>query len=365
MRRGRTMLHIQSGVRMRTVLRGGWGFLRYGLALAGLAAGVATAGMVSTQPEPAADAVTVRAERGGREIVRLDPATGRTRTIYRARGRIDWHTVQVGPGGRIAFVEGGEAFDAPSRLVVLDAEGATVHRSRAADVREIAWCCGQNQVAVITGPRVEGIGFRPEGVSIADVVTGELRRVDGIPGARRLRWVPAHGALYAGVAAPDGEPRVYRYDPAAGHASATPHHAVDFSSDGRYYVEASPEVAGFRVFCTRDGAEVTSRLRLPPEVGPYDRPVWSADADHVLVFSRVTYPRTQPDGAGPGAVAVTPEMEAAARGRIWAVDAESGAVVRSMDGWVDSAWRTGAAALPVTRGRRVELLRPVGQRERR
>lgn len=344
------------------------GFLRYGLAIVGLAAGMAAAGRVQTQAEPpTGDAgVTVRSERSGREIVRLDPATGRGRTIYRAQGLIAWHTVQVGPGGRIAFVEGGEAFDAPSRLVVLDAAGAVVHRSRVADVREIAWCCGANEVAVITGRRVEGgIGFRPGGVSIIDVATGEQRPVDGVADAYRLRWVPAHGALYLHVLAPDGQPQVYRYDPAAGRATATPHHAIDFSPDGRYYVQASPEVEGFRVFCTRDGVEVTSRLRLPPEVGPYDRPEWSPDADHALVFSRVTYPLPRSDGAAPAVVAVTPEMEAAAQGRIWAVDVESGAVVRSMDGRLDPAWRTGAAALPVTRNGRVELLRPLGQRERR
>lgn len=343
-----------------TDTRRGMTYLRYGLVAVGVAAGVATAGLVSTQSEPP---VTVRTQERGREIVRLDPGTGRGRSVYRSPGAIAWHTVQVGPRGRVAFVEGENSFEGATSLVVLDAAGTPVHRTDAGNVREVAWCCGEDRVAMITGTRQEGgIGYRPEGVSIVDLSTGRQERVEGIPNPYLLRYVPAHRALYVQVLAQDDQPQVYRYDPATGRAAPTTHKAADFSPDGEYYLDWSPEIEGFRVYRTRDDVEVTAQLRLPRELGPNDRPEWSPDAHHALVFNQVTYPT---DGQTAAVIAITPAMEAAARGQIWVVDVESGSVVQSLAGKLDPEWRSNAAALPVTRNGRVELLRPVGQRNAR
>ena len=342
----------------RTETRGRLDSLRYGLALAGAVAGVTTASLLSTQSQPP---VTVRAQQE-REIVRLDPASGRGQPIYRSGGVIETHTLRVGPQGRVAFAEGAEEWGAPTSLTVIDGQGAAVHRSEGKNVRQLAWA-GEHQVAVITGPQVEGgIGFKPEGVSLIDVRTGLEQRVPGIPMPYLLQYVPAHGALYVRVLAEPEAPQVYRYDLASGQVTPTTHQAAEFSPDGEYYVESDPGADRFRVYRTRDDADVTEQLRLPDDLAPGDRGRWSPDAGHALVFGKVTYPQASPQDVARGVALVTPAVDAAARGRVWVVDAESGAVLQTINGRLETHWRTNAPALPVNRNGRVELLRPVGER---
>lgn len=329
-------------------------------------------------------------------LVRVEDRTGigvrnrvvlrnvRTRTdrdVYRSEGDIPFDAA-VSPDGRYAsFLEVvGSAGQARQRIVVLDLQDdavrtigqSAIHAPRG--IRTFLWCCGPGLAALVAGavgePGVDGEATTlPPGLSILDVRTGAVTRIEGVRGPQQIHWAQFDSSLYIkgapppeAAGTPSGAVRpIYRYHVPTKTLSVTSHSGVFFSPDGKYYFDTGVKEASgsFRLFRTADDREVTATLAVPPhQLSPEGG--WMPGAKHALIFIERPPPRRRtPPQRGD-----TTEMVGLKSSRInpdrWnlVVDAETGRRVARLQGDTRAGWRTNAQLLPVERRLGVDLAPP-------
>ncbi len=354
-------------VHTQTTSCGDFGAVRFAILLFGLlAAPLLNAAAQDTIP------LLVRAEdhpgpRQSLGVVRRDARLAVEKEIYRSSGIISGD-VSVSPDGRfISLVEVVQQSGRPqTQLVVLDTSGRIARTITNRVFSKHVWS-GPNRIAFIVGrPGEGGDAFRPESVSIVDVVTGAEQRLEGISRPYQLHWASFDSSLYLNVFPPQGArgrdaaPRVYRYDIQRGALSVTSHRGVFFSPDGLYYFDPSVEGSAFRLYRASDDQDVTARLQLPaervrwgPEFG------WMPGAGHVLLFvDRPAQPERQPGQPRQPARLMDRNAPRVNPDR-WnlAVDAETGAIIERFEGDLGAGWKTNAPVLPIERRGGTELYR--------
>lgn len=336
------------------------GFGPFSIQAAVLAGAIAVTALSPQERVP----VIVRIEQDSL-LVRYDPTAQASHPVYTSDGYV--RSLSVSPDGKyLSFIETTQGPNGRERsFVVMRPSGLLVRRMPLNDIQRYVWCCGEGNIAVVTGPDYEGgIGFLPQHARLIDVETGAERKLLSIRQPFQLHWAAFDSSLYikSFYPQPDG-PAVYRYDATTRELSATSRKGVFFSPDGQYYFDPSVEGSQFRLYRATGDSEITEGLELPPQQvrwGPEGG--WMPGGGHFLVFLERKPPlpskalqrgeeRANLVRVDPSAPKVNPDR--------WnlLVDAETGKIVRRFQGDIGAGWSTNAPALPVvTRGQVVELI---------
>jgi hypothetical protein len=242
-------------------------------------------------------------------------------------------------------------------VVVLDARGdliALVEKN----VQRFTFCCGPDKLALVLGETREGgeFGFTPEAALVVDIRTGEETPVD-VPAPYGLSWASFDSSLYI-QSRPSEGPVVYRYEPGSGSLSVTSHRGVQFSPDGKYYLD-DPSEDRFRLYRSDDDRDVTTNL--PTRFRGFWSTGWVPGAGHILVFSEADAPSPPRKLAPPAGrrrdvvISGTPDRRHL---RNYFVDAETGQVIDTSRGEWLRGWSTNANAVLVSAQEGIRLLRP-------
>ncbi|HJS42437.1 MAG TPA: hypothetical protein VJ755_03130 [Gemmatimonadales bacterium] len=286
----------------------------------------------------------------GRWVALIDPATGAGRRVYRSEAdALD--ALSIGPGQeRIALLEmsakdrGGDPAHT-SELVVIDPEGRMVVRIDR-NIQRYAWC-GDSCLAYISGEYYEGgVGFKPTGAFVHNLVTREERFVPDVPLAYDLTWAPFDSSVYfKSLGRPSGE-NVYRFHLSTGIVSATSYKDFGFSPSGKYYLQMRGENNDTtRLFETRSNRSVP----LPDRRTVGDPGGWVFTEGNFMLFARRHAPQTQ-DRSEQGIKVGRPPT---AEYTVWNV--ESRRVSRRLSGEI-LPWARPRGVIPVLSGGRIDVL---------
>lgn len=174
---------------------------------------------------------------GRGELVRIDPATGASASLFRTSQLISL-TPQVSPDDQlVAVIVSGDAPGNRNALHVIRGNGKPL-RVFDLNVRDVAWCGTSGLMAVITGSYVESsdVGFRPDSVLLVDVSSGTVRPVESVQRAWQVRWAQFDSAVYLRIAGRAAGRNVVRLDPKTGSVTPTDYLDLRFSPSGRYYL---------------------------------------------------------------------------------------------------------------------------------
>lgn len=178
-------------------------------------------------------------------------------------------------------------------LIFTDDSGNKISRLNK-DIRKFSWSPDGRKIAFIAGPyRESDIGFRTTGVGIFNLndtsrtqITKDFPHdtVRGyIGGGYEINWAKHDSNIY--IREFDKLGGIYRYNTKLGKSEQVPYLGINFSPDGKYYIE------GAQLYLTATNEEITQQLieRFGPEwphsrVGLY----WVFDKGHCLRVLRQT-----------------------------------------------------------------------------
>jgi hypothetical protein len=225
------------------------------------------------------------------EIFVVNEKKGEKRLIYTSPFKyVDW--ISVSPQGTLISAIEPET-ETKNRLVVINIDGKTVHLITD-DVRKYEWSPDGSMIAYLTGIELEeGIGFKPTGAFIFDVVRGvstPIVKDFPYPKDERykgsgydLKWAAHDSNLY--ITEFDWAGGNYMYDPRTGKTQPVLYKGIYFSPDGRFYFDRNPEDAA-RLYITATnediGGRVKSRFGYLPEG-------WVDDMPHHIHVIKVEY----------------------------------------------------------------------------
>jgi hypothetical protein len=239
---------------------------------------------------------TVVKRAGPRSVVRVASDGSVADTLYTSEA-VSVSYLTVSPSGRfLGLLETTDLTSRSHRLVVLDASGDVRHVVPH-DAQRYVWCCGGEQLAVITGQyREDPLGYTPTGAYLIDVLTGIERRLEVPEGVYEVTWAPFDGALYFKTFPPVS--KVIRYDPGTGTSRSTDYLDFAFSASGAYYLQYIGDPAlgrhGWHIYERATGREVP----LPDaSLGAIEG--WVFDEGDYLKLKRVRYPVRQGMIRGP------------------------------------------------------------------
>ena len=150
-------------------------------------------------------------------------------------------------------------------LTIINSDGQVITKLNK-DVQKIAWHPNGKIIAYITGSYSEdgSWGFRPEALYVFDVKTGKEKKIEGIRYPIVLQWIRGDGSnpLFIRDAYQiDGKRIVYKYNVQKEELTPTKHKNINFSPDGKYYLQYSgEEFDNFAVFETATDKEITAQL---------------------------------------------------------------------------------------------------------
>lgn len=176
-------------------------------------------------------------------------------------------------------------------LSFIDTDGNELSRLDE-NVRKFSWSPDGEMIAYITGTYYEGgVGFKTTGVwifNLNDMTKTQINKdfahdsIKGyVGGGYEINWAKHDSNIY--IRDFDYLDGIYRYNTKSGKSEKVEYYGIDFSSDGRYYVEGS------QLYSTTTNENITEQLinRFGPEwdkVGLY----WRFDTGHCLHVVRQT-----------------------------------------------------------------------------
>lgn len=196
-----------------------------------------TANTVCAQVEP-----TFARIQPGNVVEILNLGSGTWREVYRSP---HWNTTDltVGPDGKLlaflAWTEGtvvGHDYAKPpsSELLIIDRDGR-LDSAVVRNVQKYAWC-GPSCVVYILGQYEEShVGFRPEGVGMLDLTSGQQISLPSPPTPIGIVWASFDSAAYVKNWSRADEAAIYRLDLIARSMKPTALKDHLFSPTGRYY----------------------------------------------------------------------------------------------------------------------------------
>ena len=191
-------------------------------------------------------------------------------------------------GDRLAFlawkqgVVSGHDYVVPPAptLMIIDTAGQTL--ASVAEVQRYAWC-GPTCVVYITGRYEEShFGFRPHGMGLLNVATGETTALPAPPYPIGLTWAAFDSAAYVKNRPRRGEASIYRLEIGAGEIRPTAFKDHLFSPTGRYYLYRPDLADTLVVYETRTNAP----LDIPDLRGGTNVVGWASSSRDILLTIR-------------------------------------------------------------------------------
>lgn len=234
----------------------------------------------------------------GNEVIKLNPLTKESDTIFSVKEPLYLQTVSVSPDdsllaviitkkGKISIEKKGYEVLPKNNLIILDRNGNLLYTFEE-DIRKVAWSPGSDKLACIAGTYHEGgFGFTPTGVWVYDINTGEKKKI--AERARQIRWAEFDNNIYF---------KKYRYNPETDKIDTTNFKDIYFSPNGKYYfVPSNPEAeTEFQLYETATNKEIKGfKSQLKKQIdreGILKITDWLRRRDSSLLVSVVLYEKT-------------------------------------------------------------------------
>jgi len=221
---------------------------------------------------------------GVTQIVLFDGKT--TKTIFQT-GKKAVYDIKVSPKNKYisalevteGIIEGhGYKVLPKNRLVIISQNGEIVNVIDE-DIQRYDWSPSGDKLSCITGSYYEGgIGFRPKGIFIYNLITKEKRSIQGIPIPYKVYWGTTGNIVYIKDLFGENGKRVYRYTVNNHQLELTEYHDIYFAPNGDYYIREPDMEYDFAVFET----QTNQPIQLPENLGKPIR--WVFDNGNYLLF---------------------------------------------------------------------------------
>jgi Tol biopolymer transport system component len=236
----------------------------------------------------------------GKKIIKHHPDGSRA-VIFETKKSIG-RGLEISPSRKyVAIVETSEGvikganygISPRNNLVICDTAGVVLF-SIDDDVRKLSWSPDGHKIVYITGSYYEGgIGFRADGLYVVDLLDGIRKPItkdfqhdsikDYLGQGYDVNWSPHDSNVYVREFESCGGN--YMYDTKTGKTRQVPYKGINFSPNGKYYLEVNSEDDN-RVYETATNRNLSDTVKTAMPLIPDS---WVPDRNHHLLFGTTTY----------------------------------------------------------------------------